>query len=62
MPFYALSAILAFAVKGSKPILSMNHQTKMFANVMKNSHFTKNDSQWFVELSVVKLIRTKEIN
>ena len=30
---------------------------KTFANVMKISHFTKNDFQWFVELSVVKLIR-----
>ena len=55
--FFAPPAVLAFAVEASKPILAMNRWTKMFANVMKNSHFTKNNFQWFVELSVVKLTR-----
>ena len=48
---------MVFAVEASEPILVMDHWTKMFANVMKNSHFTINDFQWFVELSVVKLTR-----
>jgi hypothetical protein len=52
---FAPSAIVAFAVEASKPILAMDHRTKMFANVMKISHFTKNNFQWFVDLSMYKL-------
>ena len=57
--FFAPSAIMAFAVEASKPnILVMDHWTKMFAMLRDEEFaFHENNFQWFVELSVVKLIR-----
>ena len=44
--FFAPSAILAFAVEASQPILAMDHWTKMVANAMRISCFMKNNLLW----------------